>query len=155
MTFTRATLLGGIAATLAATAVFAASHANVEGAIKARQSHMQLYAFNLGILGNMAKGEVAFDADAAQAAADNLAALAAISQAAYWPEGSDADSVEGTKALPAIWESGSDIGAKVAAMTEAADAMAAAAGSLEGVQGAMGALGGACGGCHQTYRQTN
>ena len=39
---------------------------------------MQLYAFNISHLGAMAKGEVDYDAAAASAAANNLAALAAL-----------------------------------------------------------------------------
>lgn len=155
MTFTRTTLLG-LAGTVAfGGAVLAASHADVEGAIKARQSHMQLYAHNLGILGNMAKGDVEFDADAAQAAADNLATLAKLNQGTYWVMGSSTEDTDKTRALPAIWESGSDIGEKAGALVEASEAMAANAGTLEGVQANMRALGGACGSCHEDYRQTN
>ena len=33
--------------------------------VVARQSHMQLYAHNLGILGGMAQGKMDYDADAA------------------------------------------------------------------------------------------
>ena len=46
-----------------------------EGAIKARQSVMQLYAFNLGALGAMAKTAVPYDAEVANAHAGNLLAL--------------------------------------------------------------------------------
>ena len=76
-------------------AVLAASHANpaAEAAVKARKAHMQLYAHNLGILGAMAKGEVDFDAEAAQSAAGNLVMLAGINEASYWVEGSDSMSM--------------------------------------------------------------
>lgn len=153
MKFTRPVLMGLAAALVAGTTVLAASHANVDGALKARQSHMQLYAFNLGILGNMAKGSVEFDAAAAQAAADNLAMLAKFDQSAYWPMGSSTDDSMETRALPAIWEDGSEIGDLAGDLVSATEAMAEAAGSLEGVQASMGALGGACGACHKAYRQ--
>ncbi|MDF0603770.1 cytochrome c [Psychromarinibacter sp. C21-152] len=150
-------MMGLTAALVAGSTVLAASHVNVEGAVKARQSHMQLYAFNIGILGNMAKGEVDFDAASAQAAADNLAALAKIDQSAYWPAGSSTeDGLEvKTRALPAIWESDSDIGTKITNLVEATEAMAADAATLEGVQANMRSLGGACGGCHEDYRQSD
>ena len=48
----------------------------VEAAIKARKAQMQLYAFNLGLLGDMAKGAVAYDASAAAAAAQASVMLA-------------------------------------------------------------------------------
>jgi len=142
---------------VAASAVFAASHADpaIAGAVKARQSHMQLYAHNLGILGNMAQGKTEYDAVAAAAAADNLEALSLLSQAGYWPMESDAMSIEGTRALPALWEDMGAVSEKSGALVEAAQAMAAVAGTdLTALQGAMGALGGACGGCHKAFRQS-
>ena len=127
----------------------------VMAAIKARQSTMTLYAFNLGLLGGMAKGAVPYDAEAASKAAGNLAALTKLDQSRMWPQGSDNFALgDATAALPAIWDEGSDIGAKGMALAAAADAMEAAAGAgLESLQGAMGALGGACGACHKAYRQ--
>ena len=56
-------------------------------AIAARKAHMDLYAFNLGLVGGMARGNIEYDADAASAAAANIAALSKIDQSRYWPEG--------------------------------------------------------------------
>lgn len=132
------------------------SDKQIESAIKARQAQMQLYAFNLGTLGAMAKEEIPYDADAAMAAADNLASLSQLSQAGYWLPGSDSDSVEGSRALPAIWEEGSEAGQKGADFAAAALAMQAAAGTdLAALQASMGALGASCGGCHKPYRLSN
>lgn len=153
---TRNLLFGVASASIVATAVFAGGHSTPETqAMNARQAHMQLYSFNLGTLGAMAKGDVEFDADVAQGAADNLAALASFSQGGYWLPGTSSDDIEGSRALPAIWEMGDDAMQKGLAMVEAANAMAAAAGTLEGVQGAIGAVGGACGACHKAYRAPN
>lgn len=143
----------------ATVAAFAESHIDekaMNGAIKARQSHMQLYSFNLGLLGAMAKAELEYDSGAAQAAADNLAALSTLSHRGYWLPGTDSDSMEGTRALPALWEAGSEAQAKGMALAEAAAAMQAVAGTdLTALQGAMGAVGGACGSCHELYRKPN
>ncbi|EAR51014.1 cytochrome c-554 [Oceanicola granulosus HTCC2516] len=138
----------------AALSAGAALAQDAEAAIKARQSHMTLYAHNLGIIGAMAQGNMAYDAEMAAQAASDLNALAVLSQQAYWPEGSsNADGVE-TKALPAIWEDMDDFHSKMDALHEATMAMEGAAGeSLEALQGQMQALGGACGGCHREYRQ--
>lgn len=95
-----------IAAALAAStsAAFAGGHGG-NPAVKARQSHMQLYAHNLGILGGMARGNIEYDAGAAQAAANNLAALSTLDQRSYWVPGtSNAELGEATRALPALWE---------------------------------------------------
>lgn len=150
---------GTVIAIAATTTVsFAGSHADpaISGAIKARQSHMQLYMHNAGILGAMAQGKMDYDASAASAAASNLAALSQLNQRSYWPQGSDNASAENTRALPAIWENFPDVGAKAQAFTDAALAAEAAAGeSLEALQASMGPVFQACGACHSAYRQSN
>lgn len=140
---------------IAATTVFAASHAGpFDSAIAARQSHMKLYAHNLGILGGMAKGAIEYNADTASVAAANLASMASMSQATYWPQGSDSFDNENTDALPKIWENFPDVGAKGKALADATAAMNAVAGNgLAELQAAMGAVGGACSACHKAYRK--
>ncbi|MEQ9243792.1 c-type cytochrome [Roseovarius indicus] len=127
----------------------------IQAAVKARQSQMTLYAFNIGLLGSMAKGEVEYDAEAATAAATNLASLSKLDQSRLWPQGSDAETLgsDTTEALPAIWEEGSDIGDKAMALISAADDMQAAAGDgLDALRGAIGPVGKSCGGCHEDFR---
>ena len=123
-------------------------------AVKARQAHMQLYGFNLGALGAMAKGEVEYDAEAAKALAGNFAALAAFNQAAYWTPGtSNAELGNETRALPKIWEAGSTAGQISQELAAAAAELAAVAGDGQAALGAaIGAAGKACGDCHKAYR---
>ncbi len=149
-----------LAGAVASTTFAHLAHADtaVEAALKARQSHMQLYAFNIGLLGGMAKGEIDYNADAASAAATNLAALAKLDQSRYWPEGSSTLdlSPDQTAALPDIWDDDSEIGAKAMALVEATAAMESAAGNgLDSLRGAIGAVGESCGGCHKPYRQSD
>ena len=157
MNFTKTIVTGLVLASIAGTAAISAGHADKAAlaAVKARQSTMTLYSFNLGQLGAMAKGDVEYNADAASAAAGNLAKLTSMSQMAAWMPGTDNATLgeDVTHALPAIWESGSMIGDKGKALREAVVALeAAAGGGLESLQGAMGPVGKACGGCHETYR---
>lgn len=152
----RTTLATVAACAALAAPVLAESHADkaIENAIKARQAQMQLYAFNLGQLGAMAKGEMEYNAEAATAAATNLAALTKLNQMALWPQGSDSDIVEKSRALPAMWQNFPDVMEKGGALASAADAMVTAASTdLASLQGAIGAVGGACGACHKAYRQ--
>ncbi len=131
----------------------AIAHESENPAVKARTSVMQLYAFELGTLGAMAKGEVEYNAEAAQKAADSLVAVTQVDQSNMWPVGSDSVSDPSSRALPAIWENFPDVAAKGMAMSEAALAMQSAAGQdLESLRGAMSALGGACSACHKAYR---
>ncbi len=145
---------------LAALAVSSVAWAGGHGgnpAVKARKAHMQLYGFNLGTLGGMAKGEIEYNADVAQTAADNLATLTAMNQMAYWVPGtSTAELGEETRALPAIWEAGSTAGQIGAEMAEAAKQLAAVASDGQAALGpALGGVGKGCGGCHKAYRQPN
>ncbi len=155
---TFAALSGLILASVVAGTAIGESHVdpNIMRAVKARQSQMTLYAFNIGLLGGMAKGEIEYDAAAASKAASNLAALSNLDQSRLWPMGSDnvALGTEVTEALPKIWDAGSEIGASAKALSDATAAMNDAAGNgLEALRGAMGPLGKACGDCHKGYRQ--
>lgn len=143
----------GIAAFLTGTA-FAAGHIDedVARAMDARQSHMTLYSFNLATLGGMAQDRIPYDAAAAAAAANNLAAMANMDQSGYWVEGSDS-SVEGSRAKPEIWTNADDYAEKIAALASASTALAAVAGDdLDALKGAFGPVGGSCGACHRAYR---
>lgn len=135
---------------------FAGGHGG-NPAVAVRKAHMGLYAHNMGILGAMAKGEVEYSADAAMAAANNVAALSSLSQAGYWTPGtSNAELGEETRALPALWEAGSMAAQIGGQMAEAAVALAAVAGDGQAALGAaLGPVGQACGACHKDYRQPN
>lgn len=122
-------------------------------ALKARQGQMRLLALNLGILGGMAKGEMEYDAALAQAAADNVVAVASLNQLTAWPEGSGMGGTEGTKAKMDIWTDFAGFQEKWGALAPAAAKLQAAAGQGATEIGAsLGPVGGACKGCHDTYR---
>lgn len=121
--------------------------------IKARQGIMDYRALQLGTLGAMAKGEAEYNAEVAQAAADNLVTAVTIDTSMLWPQGSDHDANPASTALAAIWADGSDIRDKGKAMVAAATALQAAAGTgVEAMAAAMGPVGEACGGCHKSFR---
>lgn len=144
-------LVAGV--TVAITMGAAVAHESSSPAVNARQHVMQLYAFNLGALGAMAKGDVEYDAAAASVAASNLAMLSSMDQSAMWPAGSDNSMESTSRALPDIWQNFPDVGAKSMAMVQAAAAMQEAAGQdLASLRAAMGPLGGACSACHKAYR---
>ena len=125
-------------------------------AIKARQSVMQLLSFNLGKLGAMVKGDMAYDADQAMIAANNLKAVASIRQDAMWPQGSAMEDpgMEGkTWAKKAAWDTYPEVTNKHKALVAAADKMAeAAGGGVDAIKGAIGAVGASCKGCHEDFR---
>ncbi|SHF03607.1 Cytochrome c556 [Loktanella atrilutea] len=147
------TVLAGTA--LMATAAFAASHMDpaAEKAVKARQSHMTLYAFNIGTLGGMAQDKMPYDAEAAGRAAENLAALASLDQAGYWVEGTDAGSIEGTKAKAEIWSDMPEFEEHIEQLATATTALAENAGTdLDSLKASFGDVGKACGSCHEEFR---
>jgi cytochrome c556 len=120
----------------------------------ARVAHMKAYGAQMMILGGMAQDKVAYDATAAAAAATALDALTHEDMSMMWPEGSDSDSVEGSRALPVIWTSLDDVMLKVGTLQEATTQLASVAGTdLDSLKAAFGAVGGACGACHEAYRK--
>ncbi len=152
-------IVAGLALT-AAVAGTALAESNSEAAMKAveaRQHTMDLFAYNLGTLGGMAKGAIAYDAATAEAAAKNLSLLSQLNMASYWPEGSSTDDLgDKTEALPAIWADMNGFHEKGMALTQAAATMETAAGQgLDQLKGAMGAVGASCGGCHKQFRKAD
>lgn len=126
-----------------------------DGAIKARKAIMTLYAFNLGQLGAMAKGEADYDAEKAQTAADNLKDLAAVNMSAAWPQGSDSTALPGkTRAKAEAWtnfQEGAKIhGDLIAASVKLADA---AGSGVDGIRANIGAVGATCSACHKAFRE--
>ncbi|GAG02825.1 unnamed protein product, partial [marine sediment metagenome] len=114
----------------------AVSAGNFDWQIKARKASMTLRAFNLGILGAMAKGDMKYDADKANVAAGNLAALANMNESAMWPQKSDMTANPGiTRAKLEIWTTFPKIGESSKAFKDSAAKMAAAAGSgIDGIR---------------------
>ena len=134
-------------------AVYAGSHGG-NPVVKARQAHMQLYAFYMGQMGAMAKGEVEYNADAAQIAADNLASLVGMNQMLLWAPGTDSSSVDGSRAKADLWQNMDQVMGIATEFKAAADALAAAAGNGQGALGAaMGGVGAQCGACHKPFRE--
>ncbi|MCB2101067.1 MAG: cytochrome c [Rhodobacterales bacterium] len=150
------TLLSALAGLLVAGAAANALADDMEKAIEARQGLMELYAFNIGRLAAMAKGEMPYDAGQASAAAGNLLAAATMKNGALWPKGSDlgAPGLAGkTRAKPEIWSTYPKVAERGKALAEAAAVMAAEAGNgLDAVRANLGNVGKACKGCHDDFR---
>lgn len=147
-------LAAGVALALATAATPIAAQ-TFENEILARKGLMRIQALNLGVLGGMARGQIPYDADLAQAAADNLVAVGGVNQTFMWPEGSGVGSVENTLALPAIWENYDAFLAIFDDYSEAALALQAAAGTGQEALGpALGGIGRTCGTCHESYQQS-
>ena len=145
-----------ISATIIAGAVFAGGHAEkkpFENEINARRGSMHIQEYNLSVLGNMARGNTEYNADAAAGAAKNVYSALTIFQPGAWPPGSDASAVEGTRAKAEIWQNFPDVMEKMNAAIAEAQTMSEVAGNgLEAVQAQMRPLGQACTACHREYR---
>ncbi len=142
---------------LAAAAAFAQSEdSEAPPPVAARHGLMENFSFNLSTLGGMAKGEIDYDAETAQIAADRLATLSSIDWTGYWPEGTSHEEVEASRALPAIWSNRDDFLSDFEDLHQAAVSMQEVAGDgREAVAGQMKSLGQACGGCHEDYRMSD
>lgn len=130
-------------------ATAALAHQNVKNpAVKARMDAMSAIGDHMKVLGAMAKGQVAFDVDAARGAAAGIAAQASRVPALFEAPESDPKS----EALPAIWDNYADFTAKAENMGNAARAFANSIGTEADLRAAMQSLGATCAACHKPYR---
>lgn len=151
--FKKTTVALTLSAALIATAGYAASHAASSGkaAVSARHAQMQMVAYNIGMLGAVAKGEVEFDAEMVNSAATNLKMLSAMDTASLWLDGTAQGEVDGSRAKADVWSDRAGFIGKFKQMEDAADGLIGVA-SLEDMRAGMGPLGGSCKACHETYR---
>ncbi len=127
--------------------------ADVDKSIEIRQSYMQLVAFNVGIVGSMAKGKSKYDSNIAAEAANNLALLSKMNYQAMWPEGSSQEDSDHTRAKMEIWTDAEGFAQKHTNFANSAQNLANLADKgLNNLRAGMKELGGSCGGCHQGYR---
>lgn len=142
-----------LATAVAALCAGAATSQNMDSVLEARHGLMLANAMNLGVLGGMAQGKVDYDAERAQTAADNLAAIGMIHTGFLWPEGSAAGEVEDSAAKPEIWANMDDFMAKWDAFAAgAAEVQTVAGDGQEALAAAFPKVGATCGGCHKPYR---
>ena len=148
MTFRKFIATFALGAAIAVPAV-----ANDDPAIGARQGQFKLFVHNFGVMGAMAQGRIEYDAALAQTAADNLFHLTRHDQSRLWPEGTDSGSVEGTRALPAIWNDLDDFVAKFEALQVAAEGLqSVAGGGLDVMRADFATVAQSCQACHEVYR---
>ena len=142
-------------ATLTAFGVFAQEAEDpFADVVETRHGLMLQMASDLGTLGGMAKGEVAYDQATATKAAAKVAAIASVISMAQFPVGSEVDKAADSFALPEIWTNETDFVAKIVDLNNAAAMMQVAAGTdAAAVKASMAQLGGACSACHKAYRQ--
>ncbi|WP_138465301.1 cytochrome c [Poseidonocella sp. HB161398] len=114
-----------------------------------RTQAMKTIGKNTKILGDMAKGAVAFDAAAAQEAAATIAATATEVPSLFETEADDPAS----EALPVIWTQYDDFTTKAADLEMAASAAAESIQAQADLGPALGQIGAACKACHSTYRE--
>lgn len=123
-------------------------------AVETRHGLMLQMASDLGTLGGMAKGDVAYDKASATKAAANVAAVASVISMAQFPAGSENGKSADSFALADIWAKQDDFLAKITDLNNAAAAMqTAAATDGDAIKASMAQLGGACSACHKAYRQ--
>ncbi len=137
--------------TLAVAGSVAVVHAKGERTVPeamARAKLMDDVRSNMGVLGGMAEGKVAFDPAAAAAARDALMADADKISEAFAVQGADDPASE---AKPEVWTDWDAFLVKAGDLKSAAEAVDTA--SLDTVKAGVGGLAGACKACHQTYRE--
>lgn len=117
--------------------------------VRQRQDLMKSNQEQMRFVTGMSRGQVAFDANGARRALQNIAQNASAIPSLF-PPGSQ----EGkTDALPAIWERKADFDARAAKLGQDAAAAQAAVTDQASLQAAIQRVGQNCGGCHESYRR--
>lgn len=128
-------------------ATAALAHSGVKNeAVKARMMLMGQIKDATGVIGGMAQGKVAFDAEQAAAARDALLAASQKVPDAFKANETDPKS----ESAETIWTDWDGFLAEATAMQNATAALQTA--SLDDLRAGIGAIGKSCGGCHKTYR---
>ncbi|WP_191602496.1 c-type cytochrome [Marinomonas algicola] len=130
-----------------------ANAADLDKAVEIRQSYMQMIAFNMGVVGNMAKGKTDYDAQIALDAAQNLALLSKMNYQSMWPEGSSNSDLGNTRSKMEIWTDAAGFAEKHTDFVRRTDNLVSLANKgLGNLRSAVKEMGGSCGGCHQGFR---
>ncbi len=134
----------------AALASPAAAHDGVmDKTVLARMDGMKAMGAQAKQLGQMAKGETGFDAAAAEAALQDLAA-----EAARVPDLFAAEViVHGSEARPVIWQDYGDFTAKAEDLEAVATGLEGTVRAQEDLGPALAEIGGTCKACHSVYRE--
>ena len=142
-------VVAAAAATLAQPA--AAQFAKPEDAIRYRQSALFVMGQHFGRIGAMVNGKAPYDAKAAQADAEVVAALAALPWAAFGP---GTDKAAPTKAKPEVWSEQAKFPEHAQKLQAEAPKLAAAArtGNLDTLKAAFGPTANTCKACHDNFR---
>ncbi|MBS7780390.1 cytochrome c [Acidovorax sp. CCYZU-2555] len=135
-------------AALTASLPAAAQFAKKDDAIDYRQSALSVMATHFGSLGAMAKGDVPYDAKAAQENADIVVFMSRLPWAGFGP------GTEGGKAKPNVWTENAKFKELAGKMEGEAVKLAAAAkqGDVASLKAAFGATAGSCKACHDSFR---
>lgn len=143
MKFFKAVMIGAV---LAAGAAYAEEERTDPNSI-ARGELMKTIGKNIGILGGMAKGEVAYDAAGAEGAKAAMLEAAGKIEATFKDQGA-ADPA--SEAKPEVWTNWDEFLADAKKLEEAVGALDVA--SAESIGAGLGAVGGACKDCHTEFR---
>nr|WP_245953225.1 cytochrome c [Alteromonas aestuariivivens] len=142
-----------VVASTATVAVEASSQKQAEAAVEYRESLFHLLKSNMGPLGAMAKGRLAYDAQVMKTNGMRIEQLADM-MSDYLSIDTRKFDVH-TEAKDSIWEDFSRFESKIGELKKAASALqvAASSGDESLYRGAISNVGAACKGCHDDYKE--
>ena len=125
---------------------------DAESAVEYRQNALSIMRDNFAAMGDMVKGDVAFDAAIFQQRAEDFARLSHIPWAGFSVDG--AMPGDNTDALPEIWDNWDDFKQRTVDFTADAEKLAevAAGGSLDDIKLVFMAAAKNCKDCHDNYK---
>ena len=128
----------------------ALAHGGVENKdVMARMMVMETIGDQMKLVGAMAKGQMAFDANAANSALNEIAAQSAQIVSMFEVRAEDPKS----EALPVIWEDWETFSSRATDAEHAAEKLAGTIQSEADLGAALGQLGEPCKACHSQFRK--
>ena len=139
---------------LTSTAVQSDDLFNAEDAVKYRQSVYQIFSAQAGIIGDMVKGDIAFNAAEMNKRATNIGKVASMLGETYFPATKD---VKESRLKDAAWENMEAFQAKGQEFGEALGELITASSDpsfdIKAARKSAGALFKGCKACHTDYRE--
>lgn len=139
-----------MALALAAMGSAALAHSGVkDDDVKARMAVMMDIGKQMKLIGSMAKGQAAFDAEAANAALAEIADHSAQIAPSFTPQADDPKS----EALPVIWQAFEEFETLASETESLAQDLSGTVKTQADLAPVLGQLGGSCKACHKVFRE--
>ena len=128
------------------------AHGGATGIVKERMDAMEAIGKNVKVVGQMLKGELAYDGNKIETAARDIAGHAGDAMTRLFPEGSLMSPTEASPAIWTDWSRFAQFADNLKSSALALQDLAETGADQKAVAAAFGKLSGTCKDCHEAFR---